>query len=314
MAAAGPLGMEGVDRAAANGPNRVLHEARLVEGVGVDAHLHVVAIGDAEAAVDRRRGGAPVFMQLQGAGSGADLFLQSLWGAGIALAKEAQVDRQTLRRLQHSGQVKGARGAGGGVGAGGRAGAAPQQGGHPGGQGRLNLLGADEVNMGIDGASGEDVALAGDGLGAGTHNYVDAVLNIGVTSLADRHNAAIAQTDVRLDNPPPIQDQGVGDHRVHGPLRPAGLGLAHAIANHLATAELHLVAVAGEVFFHLQYQLGVGQAQPITGGGAVGFGVGAAGNPVGHGGGGDGSRAAGRTQSRGPLISPLKPTTRRPPT
>ena len=81
---------------------------------------------------------------------------------------------------------------------------------------------------------------------------------------------------------PPVEDQGVGDHRVHGAIGAGGLGLTHAVADHLAAAEFHLIAVDGEVFFHLQDEFGVGQAQPIAGGGAVGLGVGAAGDAVWH--------------------------------
>ena len=130
VATAGPFGVEGVDRAAGDGADRVLHEARLIEGVGVDAHLHIELIGHREAAIDRRRGGAPVLVQLEAAGPGADLFFQGSRGAGVALAEEAQVDRQPLGGLEHAGQVEGAGGAGGGVGAGGRARAAAQQGGN----------------------------------------------------------------------------------------------------------------------------------------------------------------------------------------
>ena len=283
VAAAGPFGVEGVDGAAGDGADRVLHEAGLIEGVGVDAHLHVELIGHREAAIDRRRGGAPVLVQLKAAGPGADLFLQGGRGAGVALAEEAQVHRQPLGGLEHAGQVEGAGGAGGGVGAGGRAGAAAQQGGDATGQGRFDLLGADEMDVGVDGAGGDDVALAGNRLGARAHDDVDPIGDVGVARLADRTDTAVAQADVGLNNAPPIEDQGIGDHRVHGPIGAAGLGLAHAIADHLAAAELHLIAVAGEVLLHLEDQLGVRQAQPVAGGGAVGLGVGAAVNPVGHG-------------------------------
>ena len=43
------------------------------------------------------------------------------------------------------------------------------------------------------------------------------------------------------------------------------LRLAHAVADHLATAELHLLAVDGEVAFDLDEQFGVGEAHAVTG-------------------------------------------------
>jgi hypothetical protein len=45
--------VKGVDGAALERLDGILDEARLVERVGVDHHLHVVVVGDGEAAVDR---------------------------------------------------------------------------------------------------------------------------------------------------------------------------------------------------------------------------------------------------------------------
>ena len=132
------------------------------------------------------------------------------------------------------------------------------------------------------------MALAGDRLGARAHHDCHARLGVGVAGFADGADAAVAQADVGLDDPPPIQDQGVSDHGVHGALAAGRLALAHAVADHLAAAKLHLIAIDGEILFHFQKQFGVGQAQPIAGGGAVGLGVGAAGDAVGHGNGGAG--------------------------
>ena len=76
MAAAGAFGVEGVDGAALERRDGVLDEAGFVQRVGMDHHLHVVIVGDREAAVDRRRRGAPVLVQLQRAGAGVDHLLQ----------------------------------------------------------------------------------------------------------------------------------------------------------------------------------------------------------------------------------------------
>ncbi len=80
--------------------------------------------------------------------------------------------------------------------------------------------------------------------------------------------------DVGLDHTPVIQDQRVGDQGI-GRLATGPLALAHAIADHFATAKLHLFAVAGEILLHLDPQLGVAEAQPVAHGGAVHIGVGA---------------------------------------
>ena len=44
MTTACALGVVGVDRAAVDGGNGVLHIAALVKRVGVDCHLHIVAL------------------------------------------------------------------------------------------------------------------------------------------------------------------------------------------------------------------------------------------------------------------------------
>ena len=44
MAATGPFGVEGVDRAAFDRRDRVLHKASFIERVGVDAHLYIHAV------------------------------------------------------------------------------------------------------------------------------------------------------------------------------------------------------------------------------------------------------------------------------
>src|SRR5262249_5545958 len=44
----------------------------------------------------------------------------------------------------------------------------------------------------------------------------------------------------------------------------ADLALAHAVADHLAAAELHLLAVGGEVLLHLDDEIGIGEAHAIA--------------------------------------------------
>src|SRR5436190_17840377 len=137
--------------------------------------------------------------------------------------------------------------AGGGRRAGGRTGAAADHHGDAGVQCLLDLLRADEVNMAVDAAGGEDLALAGDSLRAGPDDDVDARLDVGVAGLADGGDAAVAQTDVCLDDARVVDDQRVGDDGVDGALGARDLALPHAVADHLAAAELHLLTVDGEV-------------------------------------------------------------------
>ncbi len=80
-----------------------------------------------------------------------------------------------------------------------------------------------------------------------------------------------------------IDDQRIGDDRVDGALGARDLALAHAVADHLAAAELHLLAIGGEVALDLDDQVGVGEAHLVAGGRAEHLGIGGAGNAGGHG-------------------------------
>ncbi len=140
------------------------------------------------------------------------------------------------------------------------------------------------MDVAVDAAGGEDLALAGDHLGAGPDDDGDARLDVGVAGLADGGDAAVAQADVGLVDAGVVDDQRVGDDGVDGAVGAGGLRLAHAVADHLAAAELHLLAVGGEVLLHLDDEVGVGEAHLVAGGGPEHVGVGGAGDAGGHGG------------------------------
>ena len=148
-------------------------------------------------------------------------------------------------------------GAGGGIGSSGWSCTTSHECGHPASEGRFNLLGADEMDVRVDSPSGEDVPFTSNRFGARPDHDGDAFLDVGVAGFADPNNAAILEADIGLDDAPPIKNQGIGNHGVNGSPSPRGLGLAHAIANHLPAAEFHLIAVGGEVLFHFEDEFGV---------------------------------------------------------
>ncbi len=283
MAAARSLRVKGVDGATLERRTGVFDEPGLVERVGVDRHLHVHQVGDRKAAVDGRRRRPPVLVQLQATGARPNLLVQGVRQRGVALAEEAQVHGQAIRRLQHAADVPRAGRAGRGVGAVRRAGAAAEHRGEAGIKGVLHQLRADPVDVRIDAAGGDDASFTGDGLGAGADHDVDAGLDVRVAGLADADDAAVAEPDVGLDDAPVVDDQGVGDHRVDGAVGAGDLGLPHAVADHLATAELDLLAIDRPVFLDLDDQVGVGEADPIADRGAEHAGVGGALDAKGHG-------------------------------
>ncbi len=56
------------------------------------------------------------------------------------------------------------------------------------------------MDMRVEAAGGEDLALAGDDLGAGTDDDGDAVLHVRIAGLADRGDAAIPEADIGLED------------------------------------------------------------------------------------------------------------------
>jgi len=275
--AARAFGVKGVDGAALEGGHRVFDKARLVERVGVDGHLRVGGFGHAQAVVNRCGRGAPVFVQLQANGARIDLFVQRRRQSGIAFAQKTQVHRKGVSRLHHAFDVERAGRAGGGKGAGGRARAAAQHGGHAAGQCLVDLLGGDEMDVAVDAACRHDQAFAADDLGARANDDVHARLRVGVARLAHGGDAVALEANIGFDDAPMVDDERIGQHAVHRTFGVRSLRLRHAITDRLAAAELDLFAVAtcqqGEVFFDLDEQGRIGQANPVAHGGAEHFGV-----------------------------------------
>ena len=265
MAAAGAFGVEGVDGAALERLDRVLDEAGFVERVGVDHHLHVVIVGDRQAAIDRRRRRAPVLVQLQRAGAGLDHFVERRRPRGIALAGKAEIHRKRVGGLDHARDMPGARRAGGGEGAVRRPGAAAEHRGDARHQRFLDLLRADEMDVGVEAAGGEDLAFAGDDLGARADDDVDAGLDVGIAGLADGGDAAVLEADIGFDDAPMIEDERIGDDGIDRALPVGDLRLAHAVADHLAAAEFHLLAIDGEILLDFDDEIGVGEAHAVAG-------------------------------------------------
>ena len=67
------------------------HESGFVQGVGVDADLHVVNVCHAQTGVDGGGRRTPVFVELETESAGLDLFFKWARGAGVALAQEPEV-------------------------------------------------------------------------------------------------------------------------------------------------------------------------------------------------------------------------------
>src|SRR5260370_23498861 len=70
-----------------------------------------------------------------------------------------------------------------------------------------------------------------------------------------------------------IDDQRIGDEGIGSALLVVDLGLANAVTDHLAAAELHLLAVDGEVLLDLDDEVSVGEPHPIAGRGPEHVGI-----------------------------------------
>ena len=197
---------------------------------------------------------------------------------GIALAGEGKVHREGIGGLDHAGKVPRPRRAGRRQRAVRRAGAAAQHGGEARAQRLLDLLRADEMDMRVEAARGDDLAFAGDRFGARADDDRHARLRVGIAGLADGVDAAVLHADIGLVDTGHVDDQRVGDDRVDRAFGARALALAHAVAQHLAAAELHLLAIGGEVLFDLDEEFGVGKAHLVAGRRTVHRGVGGSGD------------------------------------
>ena len=129
------------------------------------------------------------------------------------------------------------------------------------------------MDVAVEAARGENLAFAGDDLGAGADHDGDAGLDVRIAGLANAGDAAVLEADIGFHHAPVIKDQHIGDHGVDRAFGVRCLRLPHAVADHLAAAELHLLAGDGEILLHLDDEIGVGEAHAIPRGGTEHVGI-----------------------------------------
>ena len=134
---------------------------------------------------------------------------------------------------------------------------------------------------------GEEVKFGGgkvirDGMGQSQVTRATGAVDTVITNALILDHWGVVKADIGFHDPGPVDDQRVGDDGVGGTLGAGDLGLAHAVADDLAAAELHLLAVGGEILLHLDDQVGVGEADAVADGRAEHVGIGGAGDACGH--------------------------------
>ncbi len=133
------------------------------------------------------------------------------------------------------------------------------------------------MDVGVEAAGGEDLAFARDHFRARPDDDGHIRLDVWVARLADAKDEPVLDPDVGLHDPPMVEDNGVGDDGVDRAAGARRLRLPHAVADHLAAAELHLLAIGGEILLDLDDELGVGETDAVALGRAEHVGVGDAG-------------------------------------
>ena len=127
--------------------------------------------------------------------------------------------------------------------------------------------------MGVDTACRNDLTFGGNNVGTWADFHRDIWLYVGVTGFTNSSDTPAFNADVGFINTRVIDNQRVGHDTIHdffgGTLR-----LTHAITDHFTAAELHFVAVGGEVFFNFNPELCVCKAYTIARGRAEHVGVG----------------------------------------
>ena len=211
----------------------------------MDGDLHARVVGHGQAGVDGGGRRAPVLVQLEAAGASEHLLPQCLGRHGVALAEQHDVDRHGVHRFVHAGKVPRARRDGRCLGAVRRAGAAADDGGDARRQRLVDDLRADEVHVAVDGAGGEDAAIARQDLGRRTDDETEESTPVMVSGLPALPIPTIRPSRTptsALTTPQWSRIERARDDEVGRAIGTGTAGLAHRLADHLAAAEHRFVA------------------------------------------------------------------------
>src|SRR5579863_7949733 len=99
------------------------------------------------------------------------------------------------------------------------------------------------MDVRVDAAGGDNLALASDHFSSGADNDRDVRLDIRISTFPDRCNPAVFDRDICLHYSPMIEYQRIGNDRIHRALTPRTLLLPHPVADDFPTSKLHLLAI-----------------------------------------------------------------------
>ena len=113
------------------------------------------------------------------------------------------------------------------------------------------------MNMGINPARRQNHALSRHHFGRSPNDNIDRILNVGIAGFADFDNFSVFNANIRLNNAPPIEDQGIGDHQIDGSLFTGNGGLTHAVSNDFATPKFDLIPVDRQILLDFDQKVGI---------------------------------------------------------
>ena len=93
----------------------VLNITGLIEGIGVDGNLHVIAVGSFHSRADSLHGRAPVLVDLEAHRARFELAVEVRGIRTVTFGEETDVDRKLVSSLEHLAEVPGAGSDGGSV-------------------------------------------------------------------------------------------------------------------------------------------------------------------------------------------------------
>ena len=251
MATARTLGVIGVNRTAIDGCDGILDVTTLIECIGVDGHLHIMSLGNVERRTNSSWCRAPVLMNLKTARARSELLLDGLLHGAVALAQKAKIHGEVFYCFEHHLNIPHSGCYGCTIGAIRGAYTTTDKRSDSVTQCCICLLRRDVVHVAVDTSGRKDEVLARDGIGSRTRNQrgIDTRHNIGVTRLSDACDTAILDTHIGLDNAQHgVEDCHIGNNHIESTcLRGNGVGQCHAVAQSLASAIDHLIAIVAQV-------------------------------------------------------------------
>ena len=142
----------------------------------------------------------------------------------------------------------------------------------------LDLLGTDEMDVGVQSPGRDDAALARDDLRRGANDHADAILDKRISGMSDPDDATVLDADVAFDDAlNGVKNERVRNDQIQGFRVGGKRRLTHSVANDLAAAKFHFAAISAilrdQVALDFNEELRVGQANLVADRRAEHFGI-----------------------------------------